>query len=101
MTKWDQIVMRAWLARNMSDSPRRHPPKADRIYARYGKNIHRAEVRLTAERMVEQYKHSTYAAYERADDHAASYPSYAWQYKYWTDVAADILRILKRGERSC
>lgn len=99
MNTWDQIVMKAWLARSMSDSPRRHPPKADRIYARYHGNIERTERYLTAERMVERYEYSSYTAAERANDHAMSYESNTWQYEYWADVAANILRIQKETER--
>lgn len=99
MKTWDRIVIKAWLARNEKDSPRRHPPKADRIYARYAANINRAERYLTAERMVERYKYSPYEAYERASDHAYSYPPYAWQHQYWNDVAANILRIQKEARR--
>ena len=51
----------------------------------------------TAERMTKM--HGSNKAYERADDHACSYPSWSWQYKYWTDVAANILRIQKEAKR--
>lgn len=95
ISKWDRIVTKAWLERNDSQSRWWHPAKASLIYARYYKNIDRAERYLTAERMVEQYKYSPYKAYERASDHAYSYPSYAWQHQYWNDVAANILRIQK------
>lgn len=95
ISKWDRIVTKAWLERNDSQSRWWHPAKAALIYARYYENIDRTERYLVAEKMVERYKYSTYAAYERAYDHAASYPSYAWRYQYWTDVAAHILRIQK------
>ncbi len=98
ISKWDRIVVKAWLARNDSQSQWWHPAKASLIYARYGKNIERAERYLTAERMVEQYKYSSYEACERALDHACSYPSYAWKHQYWNDVAANILRIQKKQE---
>ena len=98
MKTWDRIVIKAWLARNEKDSPRRHPPKADRIYARYAANIDRVEAYLTAKRMVERYGYSTtYPAYERAMDHAYTYPSSEWQHKYWRGVAENILRIQKEA----
>ena len=97
MKTWDRIVIKAWLARNEKDSPRRHPPKADRIYARYATNIDRAERYLTAERMVERYKYSPYEAYERANDHACSYESNSWQFKYWVSVCDYIKQIQKEA----
>ena len=93
VSNWDRVVMKAWLERNDQQSRRWHPARAALIYARYTKNIDRADRYLTAERMVERYKHSTYTAYQRASDHATSYPSYAWKYQYWVDVANIIKEI--------
>lgn len=97
MTTWDRIVMKAWLARSRggNDASRRHPPKADRIYKRYAKNIQRAEAYLTAENMVERYKNWRYTAWQRATDHTKMYSPSDWQYQYWMDVAENILRIQK------
>lgn len=99
VSNWDRVVMKAWLERSERDSPRRHPPKADRIYKRFAANIERVERYLTAERMVDRYRHSSYTAYERASDHACSYShtdhDYAWKYQYWVDVA----NIIKEIER--
>lgn len=50
-SKWDLMVFKAWLARNTPDlEPRRHPPKAFRIYCRYADNIDRVEAWLDATR---------------------------------------------------
>ena len=50
--------------------------------------------KATAERMVAMYKNSyTYTAYDRALDHAQSYSSASYNYKFWMDVGAEILRI--------
>ena len=56
-----------------------------------------AERYLTAERMVERYKDSTYTARQRARDHAISYPTTAWQWDYWSDVA-NIIAELERDK---
>lgn len=93
VSNWDRIVTNAWLERSDQNSRWWHPARAALIYARFAKNIDRAERRLTAERMVERYKHSTYTAYQRASDHATSYESTAWKYQYWTDVANIIKEI--------
>lgn len=90
MKAWDVVILKAWLMRDEVGSPHRHPPKADRIYKRFAANIERAERYLTAERMVERY---TNTAYRRASDHACSYPSNSWKYKYWTDVCDYIKQI--------
>lgn len=95
VSKWDRIVTKAWFERNDSQSRWWHPARAAQIYARFTKNIDRAERYLTAERMAERYKYSSYTAYQRASDHATSYPSYSWQYQYWTDVA----NIIKETQR--
>lgn len=97
MKTWDRIVMEAWLARSEKDSPRRHPPKADRIYKRFSANIERAERYLTAKSMVERYEYSSYKAHERASDHACSYESSSWQFEYWVSVRDYIMRIQKEG----
>lgn len=97
MTKWDKVVLKAWLERNDSQSQWWHPAKADRIYARYAVNIDRANAYLTAEWMVERYKYSGYTAYERASDHACSYPSDSRQFAHWTNVMENIVRIQKRS----
>jgi hypothetical protein len=36
--------------------------------------------------------HGTKRAYQRANDHACSYPSWSWQYRYWLAVGATMLR---------
>ena len=41
-SKWDKVVMKAWLMRN-NVGPRYHPPKAGKIYRRYMDNIERVE----------------------------------------------------------
>jgi hypothetical protein len=96
MNAWDVVILKAWLMRDEVGSPRRHPPKADRIYKRFATNIERAERYLTAKRMVERYADT---AYRRASEHACSYSSterdYAWKYKYWTDVCDYIKQIQK------
>lgn len=95
ISKWDRIVTKAWLERNDSQSRWWHPAKASLIYARYYKNIDRAERYLTAERMVERYADT---AYRRASDHACSYPSNSWKYQYWIDVCDYIKQIEKAQE---
>lgn len=51
-------------------------------------------VPATAERMLKMYQNSyRYTAYDRAVDHAQSYSSASYNYKYWMDVAAEILRL--------
>ena len=50
--------------------------------------------KTTARRMVEMYKGQyRYTAYDRAVDHAQSYSSASYNYKFWMDVGAEILRI--------
>ena len=95
MSKWDKIVMSAWLERNDPKSPHYHPAKAARIYKRFASLIDRVQRRMTAERMVERYKYSSYTAWERATDHAISHSSLSWQYQYWLDVREEISRIQK------
>ncbi len=95
MSKWENIVMSAWLERNSPKSPHYHPAKAARIGKRFASIIDRAQRRLTAEIMVERYKHSPYTAWERANDHAISHLSTSWQYQYWKDVCEEISRIQK------
>lgn len=48
------------------------------------------DIESTAAHMIKL--HGTKKAYERASDHACSYPSWSWQYKYWLDVGAAVLR---------
>jgi hypothetical protein len=97
ISKWDRIVFKAWLERHNSHLRHWHPVKAALIRARFCKNIERVERYLTAEGMIERYKHSTYTPYRRASDHAMSYPSYAWKYKFWMDVC-DIIKQLTKQE---
>lgn len=62
-------------------------------------NKDRAERYLTAERMAKLYKYSSYTAYERARDHAISYPTTAWQWDYWSDVA-NIIKCMNANSSS-
>ncbi len=95
MSKWENIVVSAWLDRNSPKSPHYHPAKAARIGKRFASIIDRAQRRLTAEIMIERYKKSSYTAWERATDHAISHSSLSWQYQYWLDVREEISRIQK------
>ena len=99
MSKWENVVMSAWLDRNNPKSPHYHPAKAAQIGKRFASIIDRAQRRLTAERMVERYKHSSYTAWERATDHAISHLSTSWQYQYWKDVAEIISQMQKENVR--
>lgn len=48
----------------------------------------------TAKRMIETHaRNYRYTAYDRALDHAQSYSSASYNYKFWMDVSKEILRI--------
>lgn len=96
MNNWGKVVMKAWLKRNDPTSSKWHPVKAARIYKRFASLIELAQAQLTAEYMVERYKNSPYTAYQRASDHATSYPSTSPQYRHWLDVCEMILQIRRR-----
>lgn len=52
----------------------------------------------TAKRMLELYKSSyAYTAYDRALDHAQSYESATYQYRFWMQVGAEILRLQREN----
>ena len=93
MKYWDHVVWMAWLGRTDHASPRYHPGKAARMYARFTPNIERAQRYVTAENMVRRHKYSSYSAYQRAVDHAFSYSTDAWQRQYWLDVGMVVLKI--------
>lgn len=93
MNVWGKMVMKAWLERNDHASSKWHPAKAAQIYTRFAALIERTQKQIIAEHMVERYKHSSYTAYQRANDHACSYESNSPQFQYWIDVCAAIRKI--------
>ena len=99
MNEWGKTVMKAWLRRNDPTSPCWHPAKAARIHARFASLIDKTQAQLTAEYMTERYKCSSYTAYQRASDHATSYPYTSPQYRHWLDVCEMILQIRRERRR--